>query len=270
MIRTIVFCGFIAFCATAYPMSFVIEEEGGTPYTLLTGKINSGDSEKFALYLAGLPKNNAGHTRVFRIESPGGDVKEAIRIGSIIRGLYGVITVKLDKYCASSCFLIWINGAHRFATYPDAPKTAGYLAVHRPYFTQIDGRTEGIESAGDRQVKAMKQMRGYLEENMIPRTLIDEMMSRPSNGAYVLSGNDLRMLGEVPPWFEEISIAKCGYRRDLVVATVSARVKGNETEANRLQEYDERVMECQADIAGEASLKFLERLRIGWRPWTKH
>jgi hypothetical protein len=74
----------------------------------------------------------------------------------------------------------------------------------------------GSEALGRRQVESMKAMRTYLEENLVPRTLIDEMLSRPSNDGYLLTDKDIKMLGEIPPWLEEVSITKCGYRRGIV------------------------------------------------------
>ena len=49
-----------------------------------------------------------------------------------------------------------------------------------------------------------------LEANLIPRRLIDEMMSRPSNDIYWLSNDDLYELSKSPPALEQLYLSKCG------------------------------------------------------------
>ena len=68
----------------------------------------------------------------------------------------------------------------------------------------------------------MKQVQIYLEAQMVPRRLIDLMMSRPSNDVYWLNSKDFQEFGEYRPEVEEFLINKCGYIR----ATDSAMARG--------------------------------------------
>jgi len=238
-------------------------------YVLMSGRIVPGDAERLAAFIVDYGKRTDSLARAFRIQSEGGDVAEAIKIGSLIKGLFGTIKVQGNKVCASSCFLVWMNGAFRMAGAKDFPSDAGFLAVHRPYFSDDKGRGVNAEMHGTRQVNAMKSMRSYLEENLVPRSLIDEMLSRPSNDAYLLTGKEIRMLGEIPPWFEEISIARCGYRRNLVDEIVSAGSRGNTAEAQRLRDLDDKIIGCQHSIGSEAGRTFFMKLYAGGRPWKK-
>jgi hypothetical protein len=253
--------------SSSFAASVTLEKDGSLQFVLLSGPLEIGDAERVVDVVRDFAKKNDQLMNIFRLDSAGGNVGEAIRIATLVRGLYGSVKVANGRYCASSCFLIWINGAVRMASGSDVKSDGGRLVVHRPYWDRTTMGDLSSEALGRMQVDAMKAMRAYLEENLVPRTLIDEMLSRPSNDGYILTDRDIRMLGEIPPWFEEVSIAKCGYRRGIVDEILDASDRGRTDEVQRLRSLDDDIIKCQKDLRWDAGAAYLKRLRTGWRPW---
>jgi len=73
---------------------------------LLSGTIGTGDTRTVARYFLANPD-------VFRLRlnSGGGDVIEAARIGELVKVLRLEVVVVGNGVCASACFFIWMNGA---------------------------------------------------------------------------------------------------------------------------------------------------------------
>jgi len=185
----------------------------------VVGRITKGDADKL---------KNVIHTQKYGIaaislDSPGGDVAEAIQMAEITKPLYVMMRVAPGKYCASACLFVWLAGTPRVATAHESVQRltksgltpAGTLGLHRPYLQNFD-------SVSNKQSEVMRQVQIYLEAQMVPRRLVDLMMSRPSNDVYWLNSNDVQEFGEYRPEVEEFLINKCGYIR----ATDSAMARG--------------------------------------------
>lgn len=177
----------------------------------IVGNIAKGDVEQL---------RNAIRTQkyglgVINLDSPGGDVDEAIRMTEMIKPLFVTTRVKPGKYCASACTFIWLAGTPRMAVPKESAQrlarqglseAGGIVGLHRPYLANFSALTNN-------QSQVMKQIQSYLEAQMVPRRLIDVMMSRPSNDIYWLNSKDFQELGEYRPEVEEFLINKCGYIR---------------------------------------------------------
>lgn len=255
--------------AESFGMDMVLKNvsTNGDATLEMSGPIVQGDAERLIQRILEVRRRTGNSVSVFRISSPGGEVVEAIRLGSVIRGMYGTVMVKENGMCASSCFLVWLNGAIRTARGSELPGPKASLAVHRPFRIASPDEKSSTEDLGQQQVKVMQVVRQYLEENLVPRALIDEMMSRPSNEAYVLRTEDLNKLGEIPPWFEEVAIAKCSYRRSIVDEMLSAKLVNDATRYKQLEAWDERVIECLSDVSSTPRYRFVQSLWKGERPW---
>ena len=97
----------------------------------------------------------------------------------------------------------------------------------------------------------MRRVQSYLEAQMVPRRLIDLMMSRPSNDVYWLNSKDFQKFGEYRPDVEEFLINKCGYIR----ATDSAMARGLTGE----QMF--KAMACSNNYLDEVRAKALANFR---------
>lgn len=258
---------FFFVASSAQSLDVTFENDGEIEFLMLSGEIVPGDAEKVARAIAEQAQRSDPFTTAVRISSMGGSVLEAMKIGSLMKGFYASVKVVKGGYCVSACFLIWLNGAVRMASETGVEEDSGRLIIHRPYYGADDMIGATPAELGQRQMETMKAMREYLEDSLVPRYLIDEMLSRPSNDRYTLSDKDIRQLGELPPWFEEVSVARCNYRRTLVDEIVSEVVAGHEVEAQRLRKMDEGISQCLQNIRRASASVYMKKLSTGWRPW---
>jgi hypothetical protein len=248
-----------------------------TDYALrlgLSGEIKNGDAEKLAETFT-IPFLD----RRLILDSPGGDVEEALRIASLVKTLHLITIVKDGSTCASSCFFIFLAGDQHLAIgilAPDGPsitsKVSGYIGLHRPYIKLNPAKRDGSIEAEKRQHDIMQIMGTYLRNQDVPQRLIDLMMSRPSNDIYWLTQNDIDQLGEYSPGREELLIARCGYSRDMYRDNTNAIISHDSaamavTEA-RISSFKACSVDAFPDLM-EERLKNIEHLRKGWRPWSQ-
>ncbi len=200
-----------AILALLFPCLGISSEVTFDRYNIsITGAIAPGDADKFRAVV----RAKSSWSRV-DLDSPGGDIAEAVKIAEIIKILYLETRVAPGKICASACSMMWLAGAPRRAVSKEGlgritklglSGAGGIVGLHRPYLTRFDSVTS-------KQSEVMKQVQNYLEAQMMPRRLIDLMMSRPSNDIYWLNFKDLQDLGEYRPDVEEFLISKCDYVR---------------------------------------------------------
>jgi hypothetical protein len=215
----------------------------GRRFTLL-GEINRGDAGKFATSIL----NNRDWIDSVDLNSPGGNVQEAMIIGELIRAARLDTIVQPGQTCASACFIIWINGANR-AAFPDVPfknfktgqNTFSRLGLHRPYLTTINNDERSLSI----QTKVMQSVDSYLSVRRVPRRLIDEMMGRASNDIYWATQEDIKEIGESPPDLEELYVAKCGDNRKKLYSQINvARANSNSELESLLNDSVYKINSC--------------------------
>lgn len=236
--------------------------------TTLTGTIEQGDADKLVAWFKAMRFGP-----VFLVlDSPGGSVGEAIRIAQVVKKLALVVEVARDRVCASACFIVFAAGTPRLASSaelmggemrqkwdqsmkvngkPEKPR--GFVGLHRPF-------QRNIAAPENSQAKIMKAVTVYLEGQMLPRRLIDIMMTRPSNDIYWLNDDDLEELGEYPPDIEEYLIQKCRYDRNSL-----KKAWGNPDFKAILAEQDE-AEKCIENELNAMQKKGFEELKNGWTP----
>lgn len=229
----------------------------------LDGEIRRGDAERVAVAAA-----EARFIIRLVVNSRGGDLREAMRIVSLVKDLRWDVEVAKGKTCVSACFFVWLAGEHRVSglgvnddgtlkPQDKRERWRGVLGIHRPYFRDPQGNPE----APKKQEDMMRNTRAYLVTEGVSQYLIDEMMSHPSNDIYWLRERDREAIGEYAPGIEEMLIAKCGFKRTLKTV-----------DENWSDEKSDRLNECVFDALGN-KLPFYKtysaKLRNGWRPWNK-
>lgn len=123
---------------------------------VIEGKIVAGDYDRLRSFLSDRATFDKIGNGVF-LASPGGDLREAIRIGRLIRALqlstsapsgpaegrkfgealigpYDLRDPRMNYQCASACFLVFVAGIHRSLNW------AGRLGIHRPFQVSSDQR----------------------------------------------------------------------------------------------------------------------------------
>lgn len=159
--------------------------------------------------------------------SPGGDAREAMKIGDMMRSLY-LSTVSPDfslkEYqkdrsnvapecnrswepkpkspanctCDSACFLIWVGGLNR---------DGNYVGVHRPVFNKSYYSSISSNEAEALYQNMLDSIQAYLEKYKVPRDVIGKMINTPS---HKIHGLWAEKLGGYPAFYEERLTAICG------------------------------------------------------------
>lgn len=230
----------------------------GNSLVLLQGKITPGDTQKLAQFFL-----NTRSYPALNLDSRGGDVVEAIRLGELVRALRLQVQVADGGMCASACFFVWINGAYRVAVSREYKNGSGSVGLHRPFLIN----PENQESSLQKQSKVIAGVRDYLDSNFIPRRLIDIMMSRPSNDVYWLTEDDFDELGATPPALEELYISKCGANtRQLTTQKIEAKRARDSAAEAKVDAQLRKIFQCTNDLDLDAHLVGIRKLTTGWLP----
>lgn len=175
----------------------------------IIGEIKDGDSIEFLKNINQFIKINkdlgcrkiSGRGVAVSINSKGGSIYESMKIGRIIRENEFETRVYKNENCASSCVLIFGSGINKISL--------GELHVHRPYFSDLDGKLTYKEIQKLRY-KLIDEMKNYATEMDFSINLIDFMMSIPPEKIYTLNIDEIekyRLIGD-DPTFEEKEVAK--------------------------------------------------------------
>lgn len=161
------------------------------------GEINVGDLERWVIPAF---KNAKGKKYIF-LNSPGGDVEEAMKIGRYFKKNEFSVSVAYGDSCYSSCVFLLAGGVDRHAV--------GKVGVHRPYFGSLD------KSLSTSQIKEFREkinlnLKSYLTEMDINPSLVEVMNSYPPENMKILNNEELRTyrLNIQDANFEEKEVAK--------------------------------------------------------------
>lgn len=123
--------------------------------------------------------------RVLDIDSAGGQVEEAIRVGDQIAEAGWSIWVREGSLCHSACVLVLAAG--------DTRSIAGKVGIHRlmRLKSTATSRVELNEELRD----ITRQLRDYLSRNGVGADLADRMMTIPARNLLLLTAAELRQYG---------------------------------------------------------------------------
>lgn len=177
----------------------------------LNGQIYKGDYDKVAAFL------RARHPTVgdFFLNSPGGDVDEALKIGRLFRK-YSITTTTSSRrddgsfsspdpwcrnqncICASACALIWLGGVYRDGT----------VGLHRPRTN--DPMFKGLSPADASTMyrRVLERVETYLNEMEVPKSIIESMITTSSSDVRWVDSSDEGL--DQPPSIAEWVDASCG------------------------------------------------------------
>lgn len=166
------------------------------------GEIRKGDLEKFERMITAQP------IQYLNLNSVGGDLDEAIRIGRLVRhhNLHTFVYGE-DHFCSSACFFIWAGGIYR----------SGDPSIHRPYLPDGELGKLSIAEANKLYVDLTRKITAYLSEIHIelhlPADFVSVMMSTPPSDAFYLSDfvhESPGLTGKYEPGIEQFLLDKCG------------------------------------------------------------
>src|ERR1700722_16746241 len=144
-------------CALDFRVSHInpfTRQEDNIQYLVLEGEIRPGDHDRLLRYVLDNHLNILAMPVV--LNSPGGDVSEAVAIGHLIKGIYAQVGVgPAYGRCASSCFIIAASSINRWIE-------PGMLGIHRPYLSKDRMRTLAPTDAETAENRAMASAENYL------------------------------------------------------------------------------------------------------------
>lgn len=243
---------------------------------VLTGNIVAGDYERLRDYAA---KNPIAE---ILLESPGGDLVEAIKIGRLVRSL-DLKTIIPDKFlaeelarrypkdahnymCASACFFVFVGGVERDCSDP-ALALAGnapLLGIHRPYMSEVELTRIDASDAMASVKKTRAVIEDYLKAMSVPSKYADRMFAVPKEQIQWISTEDFQtdFQGFIPELSDWMS-ARCDKLTDVEKALWEAhkdKIPADETpeEKKIMQMLMEKISakdQCEDDALAELSTK---------------
>jgi hypothetical protein len=157
--------------------------------------------------------------RFVYLRSQGGDIEEAMKMGSFIRRLrletevptqlqsrghiFSVVSVeKNNNICAGACFLVYAGGVARLGN---------LLALHRPYLSRDTANKISDLEYEAAEKRSMAKVRQYLKDMEVNDFFIDKLMSNSSQDAYhvALWETDEYHLSQIVPSLEEAVLTRC-------------------------------------------------------------
>jgi hypothetical protein len=210
----------LLFICSASNAADIWHEQSDTAIRVIVeGEIVPGDFDRLKAVL----RDKGPFTVAVHLYSPGGDAREAMKIGRMLHALKVTTEAPLDTaediggewksvadcpftkpkkpencVCLSACFLAWIAGINR---------EGGQLGVHRPRFNEQYFASLSVMAAKTEYNKMMTNVENYLNEYMVPQEIKEKMMMTPSHEIYTF--NPLQFTGFVPA-YDELLSARCG------------------------------------------------------------
>jgi hypothetical protein len=166
--------------------------------------------------------DQAGSAAWVFLESDGGDLSAAMRIGRTLRNLNATVWIRRGSRCRSACVLMLAAGARR--------EVSGEVGVHRPYFGDLPPRLSASGAA--KLVRDLdSSILAYLDEMNVPRALLDRMKAVPPETMHRLSPDELGrfMLTGSDPVYDERVVARLAH----TYGVTSAEYRKRDAVANR-------------------------------------
>jgi hypothetical protein len=227
----------------------------------LDGEIAQGDFEG----LRSLLKQKRTEIMYVHLNSPGGDLQEALRIAELVHNAFLYTTVRVDigdpadriGHCASACFLVWVGGVYRDNSplfYTRSSLSPFFL--HRPHFDASRYSSNDAKVLAQETARLNSLVREYLSTNGVPQRIIDEMMKRSSVDAYRLTREEADSVAGYAAWYEEWLLARCGANPAKIPKNESIENMMNFTKDPKWQRW----IQCHDKSILEARGRFLASL----------
>lgn len=222
---------------------------------IIKGEIVPGDYERLIEIIKYMDQPPAS----YQLDSKGGDVMEAIKIGNMLRDTYTPVTVLNTQICASACFFILVGSPDRFL-FDDAR-----IGIHRPYFKKSYFSSLSASEAENKYRKLQTTVQRYLLKMGVPQNFTDMMYRISSEDVNWISGvNFNEKIGEKSPFYEELLLSKCGH--DLTAEEYEIYYnRGNKYSKKLVRTVQEQSFEystCKMNINSKERRVFMKRLGL--------
>jgi hypothetical protein len=183
----------LVFCL--YPLARAGVEVGSGDEKLWRFVVTGEITETDALFIESVIPvwEQAGRERgrtpavMVNLDSDGGSVRAAMRIGRALRKLDALVRVSEAGKCMSSCVFV-LAGAGRRGVYE-----GGQVGIHRPYMPEASKTTPDLERARYKALQA--EVAAFLADSDIDLRLFRDMMLIPPDRIRVLTPQELEAYG---------------------------------------------------------------------------
>jgi hypothetical protein len=173
------------------------DADGVGYYLSIDGQISRGDYKQL---IAFIKKKQKFPTSV-SIESPGGDVNEAMSMGRLFRK--ALVNVNPSGQCNSSCALIVFASAGKL--YSPSER----IGIHRPIYDSTYFSGLSFSDAQEKTRQIDREVRAYLKEMDVPTDIADKMMSVSSSSVIYLTMQNYHDQAGQPAAVSEWLNARC-------------------------------------------------------------
>jgi hypothetical protein len=216
LISSLIVIAYFVATALAARAEMKIDRGVGSISIDITGDITAHDAEEFQKLSSEL--EYADFT--VRLDSTGGNVLAAIKIGTLVRKYDGWTLIRANAKCYSSCALIFIAGVSRFNL------SGGKLGIHRPYFSTAPQAREALEKAVPAMLSTLKS---YINDMGITDNFYNQMVNTEPSQMQIYQGdNSTIIVPQQDPVHDEIVVAR--QARAYGVTTSEMRRRNQEAE----------------------------------------
>jgi len=160
----------------------------------ITNEISDQDAIEFEKQLPELVNRN---WFTVRLDSLGGSVPAAIRIGKLVRKFDGWTSISKNGRCYSSCALIFIAGVER--------SSSGELGLHRPY---LAAQPLSRDEIGQRLPMIFEFVRSYVSEMGVNDLFYQQMMNTEPSELIRYRNDEFKALFPTrDPVYDEVRVA---------------------------------------------------------------
>jgi hypothetical protein len=149
---------------------------------VLSGDIAQGDADAVEA-LIGTANANGRLISAVRLDSSGGSLAEAVRLGDLIRRAKLPTVVAAGSHCVSACFLVFAAGIEKFA--------------HRDARIGVHGASDAFGRETARTEAATIAMARIASTFGVPPSIIGRMVITPAQDIAWLNNEDLRGMGTI-------------------------------------------------------------------------
>lgn len=222
----------VASCMNVHAMTVTATiTETGMVVVDAIGPIQAGDAAKLkAAYdrekvRPGAKTSESPMYRLIRLNTPGGDLQEAMKIGRWVRENKMEVIVPDKAHCFSSCVYVLAAGVikHPF----------GDVGIHRPYLV-----TTPAGSVDATMKKALRDSQAYFTEMNIPAQLADAMFSTPPE--------HIELLGDTKLTSYRLNQDDFGYSEERDIQNAARYGISRQEYVTRWRKYETDVKQCDS------------------------
>jgi len=183
------------------------------------------------------------------LDSTGGHVDAALQIGRLIRKNEGVINVRENYKCYSSCALIYIAGVQR--------SNFGMIGLHRPYLASNPQSRRSIERE---TLLMLQKLKDYVQEMGVTDIFYQEIVNTEPSNMKLYVGRDIEQI--VPlhdPTYDEVTNSYLARRYGVDTAEMRARDKDSENCVTLAPDTSREVICTNAILWGLSERVYEER-----------